>query len=374
MSAMHLVDPWDGSPLPVDPYADVPPPPAPRRGMMGDHLLWCDLRSGYGMCTCGADREQVTQRPTPSRPGLRDRLLSRSGLASLPEPESLITDTIDRRTVAVVAGHFGSLKSFVLQAWAASVATGHTWLGREVEQGSVLYIAAEGAQGLHPRFSAWEYGWQTDIPDDALDVLPEPVNLMDATAVAQLCELAAGRSLVVVDTLARCLVGADENSARDMGIAVDALYRIRNATVDGTVVLAHHTGKDRSTIRGSSALEAGVDTVYTAEGDAGLVHLKRTKRKDGPRADHLQIKLSPVLDSGVIVSALAADMKPNARELMSVFMSAFGSTGATKSDLRNVADMPPASFHRSLNELVNAGTLVNEGTDARPFYKASEAA
>lgn len=338
-AAPPYVNPWG-----PDPYADVPPPAHPPD-------------------------ERAAPRP---KPPLRDRLLSRGALAQLPEPEPLIDRTIDRRTVAVIAGHFGSLKSFVLQDWAASIATGRPWMGRPVEQGPVLYVAAEGAHGLHPRFTAWEYGWHHNISDDQLAVLPEPVNLLDAQAVTELCSLAAGRHLVVIDTLARCLVGADENSAKDMGIAVDALYRLRDATNGGTVAVAHHTGKDRSTIRGSSALEAGVDTVYTTEGDAGLVHLKRTKRKDGPREDQLQIKLNPVLDSGVIVSAIAADMKPRARDLMSVFVSAFGTTGASKADLRNVADMPSATFHRSLNELVEAGALLNTGTDVRPFYKAGD--
>ncbi len=329
MSAMHLVDPWDGTPVPADPYdsdpyANVPPP---------DAAPWEEVRSSPGVASA-----------TAARPLLRDRLLSRSGLATLPKPEPLIADTIDRRTVAVVAGHFGSLKSFILQAWAASIATGSPWLGREVEQGAVLYVAAEGAQGLHPRFSAWEYGWQQRIPDDALDVLPEPVNLMDAGAVAALCELAAGRSLVVLDTLARCLVGADENSARDMGIAVDALYWVRNATGSGTVVAAHHTGKDRATIRGSSALEAGVDTVYTTEGDARLMKMSRTKRKDGPREDTLQVSLSPVLNSGVIVSARGVDIRPSAQELMSTSCPASAPRGP---HARNYATppewRPPAS-------------------------------
>ncbi|RFU23030.1 AAA family ATPase [Geodermatophilus marinus] len=287
----------------------------------------------------------------PRRAPMRDRLLTRSSLAELPEPEPLIADTIDRRTVALVAGHFGSLKSFVAQDWAACVATGRPWMGRPVQQGSALYVAAEGAHGLHPRFTAWEHGWQRRIPDDALTVLPEPVNLSDSAAVAELCELVAGRALVVVDTLARCLVGADENSAKDMGIAVDALYRLRDATGDGTVVVLHHTGKDRATVRGSSALEAGVDTVYQTEGDARCMRLSRTKRKDGPREDQLQVRLNPVLSSGVIVSAIGADMNSNARTLMSAFMSAFGTTGATKADLRNVVDMPPASFHRSLTRV-----------------------
>jgi hypothetical protein len=328
----------------VDPYADVPPPDHPP----------------------GAAAESARRTP------LRERLLGREALAHLPEPEPLITDTIDRRTVAVIAGHFGSLKSFVLQDWAASIATGRNWMNRPVHQGSVLYVAAEGAHGLHPRFTAWEYGWRRNIPDDQLAVLPEPVNLLDATAVAELCGLAAGRTLVVIDTLARCLVGADENSARDMGIAVDALYRLRDATRGGTVAVAHHTGKDRSTIRGSSALEAGVDTVYTTEGDSRLMKLSRTKRKDGPKDDQLQVRLNPVLESGVIVSAIATDMNGRARDLMSVFVSAFSATGATKAELRTAADMPPATFNRSLNELVNAGALVNHGTDARPHYRQAD--
>jgi hypothetical protein len=30
--------------------------------------------------------------------------------------------------------------------------------------------------------------------------------------------------------------------------------------------------------------------------------------------------------------------------------------------------MPPATFHRALNELLEAGQLINTGTDKRPFY------
>jgi hypothetical protein len=314
----------------------------------------------------------AAEQPRAIRLALVDRLLSRGELAQLPEPEPLIDGTIDRRTVALVAGHFGSLKSFVLQDWAASIATGRPWMGRPVEQGSVLYVAAEGAHGLHPRFTAWEYGWHRNVPDDQLHVLPEPVNLLDAQAVAELCQLAAGRQLVVIDTLARCMVGADENSAKDMGVAVDALYRLRDATNGGTIAVAHHTGKDRATIRGSSALEAGVDTVYTTEGDARLMRMTRTKRKDGPCPDLLQVKLNPVLDSAVVVSTLGVDIRPTAHELMSTFMSTFAATGASKAELRSVADMPPASFSRALSDLVRSGALINTGTDQRPFYKTGE--
>ena len=76
------------------------------------------------------------------------------------------------------------------------------------------------------------------------------------------------------------------------------------------------------------------------------------------------------LKSGMILSAVGADMTDGQRTLMSAFLSAFEATGASKADLRGVANMPNASFARSLNALVSAGALVNHGTDQRPFYRA----
>ncbi|WP_159440834.1 AAA family ATPase [Jatrophihabitans endophyticus] len=301
---------------------------------------------------------------------LRDRLLTRADLTNLPTPQPLIDRTVDLRSVAVLAGHWGTAKSFTAQDWAACVATGKAWQMRPVETGSVLYVAAEGAYGLNQRFEAWEFTWHHDIHPDRLAVLPEPINLLDANSVTELATAAAGRRLVVIDTLARCLPGGDENSARDMGLAVDALYRIQRATGGGTVLAVHHTGKDGTTVRGSSALEAGVDTVYLTTGTPENLTLERTKRKDGPLQDRVSLTLVDALDSAVLMSAHAADTTSSEQRLMSAFMSGHSATGASKSDLRATAEMSPASFHRALNGLVSKGLLTNTGTTARPFYRA----
>jgi hypothetical protein len=313
---------------------------------------------------------QVMPQPQVDHPKLADRLLTRSQLADLPTPQPLIEDTLDRRTVALLAGSWGTGKTFLALDWAACIGTGRIWQRRRIPAtGRVLYVASEGAFGFGARVDAWEYGWRREVADDALTVLPVPVNLRDRGAVAELCELAAGCSLVVIDTLARCLVGADENSAKDMGEAVDALYRLRDATGDGTVLAVHHTGKDGETTRGSSALEAGVDTVYKTKGDARLIDLSRTKRKDGETDDRLQLSLKATAESCVVVSTRGTDMTGAADKLLSVFRTHFADTGASKADLRAVAGMAPATFHRALNDLVSAGFLVNTGTDQRPFYK-----
>src|SRR3712207_8722728 len=62
--------------------------------------------------------------------------------------------------------------------------------------------------------------------------------------------------------------------------SIDAAEQIKRATGSGAVLLVHHTGKDKTTVRGSSALEAAMDTVYTTEGDPLNMRLRRTKRKD----------------------------------------------------------------------------------------------
>jgi hypothetical protein len=310
------------------------------------------------------------------RIAIASRILDRSQLADLPTPSPLIDRTIDLGTVALLAGYFGSLKSFIALDWAASVATGRRWQGRATEQRRVLYIAAEGAYGLHQRLDAWETGWGVEIPPAALNVFPGPVHLGNALDVYELCTVARDHQygVVVVDTLAKSIAGMDENSAQDMGRAVESLYRIQAATHGGTVIAVHHTGKDKTTIRGSSALESGVDTVYTTEGDSSLVKLTRTKRKDGPAEDvhHLSFAAVSGTASGVIQSQRGSETTPSARDFLSHFESHFAATGATTAQLRDTADMPRASFYRALSALVSTGDLTNTGTDKRPFYVLEE--
>ena len=165
-------------------------------------------------------------------------------------------------------------------------------------------MAGEGAFGYRSRVHAWEVGWQTSVDDEQFSMLPAPVNLLRAADVDELAALIAsgGYGLVILDTLARCMLGGDENSAKDGGLAVDALGRVREATPDGRGVVlgVHHSGKDGKTFRGSSAFEAGADTVYFVERDDPHVALSREKCKDGPEHDRHLLKFDPMpgTDSG----------------------------------------------------------------------------
>jgi hypothetical protein len=314
----------------------------------------------------------------PKTPVLADKLLTRSALLELPDPQPLIGDVLDQGTVALLYGKWGTGKSFIAQDWGANVATGRAWQGRDTEQHRVLYIAAEGAYGLKGRLDAWESGWRQQINDGTFDVLPQPVNLTRPLEAANLAALIGwnGYGFVILDTLARCMVGADENSAKDCGLVVDLLHRLRQQTPDGRGVIlgVHHAGKDGKTFRGSTTFEAGADTVYAVTLDEAVIILDRQKRKDGPLGDRHELKLEQIDGTGSCVvesSHLGSETTKRAETLLSHFVSHFADIGATRADLRDSVDLPRATFYRALNDLVKYGQLINEGTRKRPFYRAA---
>ena len=308
-------------------------------------------------------------------PVLADALLNRSALRALPDPEPLINNVLDQCTTALLYGKHGTSKTFIALDWAASVATGRRWQGRATERRRALYVAGEGAFGFKRRIDAWETGWQTQIGDDDLDILPRPVNLTKSVDVCNLAALVEwnGYGLVVLDTLARCMVGADENSAKDCGIVVDAMTRLVRHTPGGRGVVlgVHHSGKDGKTFRGSSVFEAGAETVYSTARDGAVVVLNREKRKDGPEYDRHELRLDPVKGTESVALSVhrGGGQTDRADKLLSTFVHHFAAAGASKAELRNLAEMPSATFHRALSDLLKAGDLVNHGTDQRPFYK-----
>lgn len=315
------------------------------------------------------------RQPRDEIPVYADDVLTRSALRDLPDPQPLIDNVLDLGTTALLYGRWGCAKTFIALDWAASVGTGRAWQGRPTAQRRALYVVGEGTHGFKGRLQAWETGWHTTIADGQLDILPHPVNLTHPLDVANLAALIdwGGYGFVVLDTLARCMVGADENSARDCGIVVDNLTGLLRRTPGGRGVVlgVHHAGKDGKTLRGSSAFEGAADTVYFAARDGATITLDREKRKDGPEFDRHVLRIDVIEGTGsAVVGVDRLATKPDSvKKLLSAFVSHFTATGASKAELRLVAEMPPATFYRALSELLECGRLLNAGTDKRPYYR-----
>jgi AAA domain len=102
-----------------------------------------------------------------------------------------------------------------------------------------------------------------------------------------------GAKAIVLDTLARCMGEADENSARDMGRFVNRCSEIERR-FGCVVVVVHHVGKDPSRGgRGSNALNGAADVTMLVEKKDVYSKVRITEMKDGPEGQEWRFRLSP---------------------------------------------------------------------------------
>lgn len=204
------------------------------------------------------------------------------------QQDYVIKHILPSQSLCSIYGPSGSYKSFLAVSWACHIAAGVSWSDRNVTQGAVLYIVGEGGVGVPRRIKAWELVHKQSA--DNLFLVNRPVFpvrrpevnevLMAAREVEAECGLPV--RLVVIDTLARCFGGNDENDARDMGAFIEGCDTIKQAT-GATVLVVHHSGKDEAKgARGSSSFRAALDAEFNVkrEGEGKALILSCTKMKD----------------------------------------------------------------------------------------------
>ena len=213
----------------------------------------------------------------------------------------LIKRFLTQSGLALIYGHPGSGKSFLAIDIAMHVALGWEWNGRLTKKGLVVYIGAEGQNGLRNRIVAFrrQHGLKGPLP---FALIPCPVDLQAAGAdtprVADAVHLAVQRygekpALIVVDTISKTF-GAGKENTDDMATYVANCGRLA-AEFNCCVMPVHHRPKDAESTepRGHGSLKGGVDTVILVE--AGKTKKATvTKQKDAPDGDQVLFNLLPV--------------------------------------------------------------------------------
>jgi AAA domain len=162
-----------------------------------------------------------------------------------PNEEWLVKHILPKQGVGLIYGNSQGFKSFVSMHLALSVAVGERWGGRRVEQAAVVYLCAEGQKGFPKRERALTEKLKlTRAVVDFHAVYTAPnLGVMDGDLSDLIAAIEARGimpGLVVIDTAAKVIGGADENGA---GMAALLWNAGALAQHFGCFVLAvHHVG------------------------------------------------------------------------------------------------------------------------------------
>lgn len=302
----------------------------------------------------------------------RRRMLTEAALRLIPPPVPLAEGWFYRRSLAVLYGPPKKGKTFVAVDLALAVSTGRPWMGGPTEAGHVVYCLGEGVAGLSRRLEAWRLHHGHDAPA-GLAILPHVPQLHNPVDVADFIDAVAPAqpALIIIDTLARAIVGVDENASKDMGEVVAQLDRIKEAT-GACVLVLHHTGKDAARgTRGSSALTGAIDTGVEVRGDPQAMTLATTEQKDAEPADPRQFRAEQVGDSIVLVPTM--DLARASSSTIAVMEALVEiDTGGTATtlwkDMAAERGVPERTFYRAVKWLVDNHDVENVGSKKRPLY------
>jgi hypothetical protein len=226
----------------------------------------------------------------------RFRVVLEDEFSRLPKRLWIVKGVLPRGDLAMVYGASGSGKSFWVIDLAAAIQLGHPWCGRKVAQGQVVYIAAEGAQGVRKRVAAYKLRHGVgSLPLGLIEAAPNlrrPADVQEV--IAQIKATFGHVTLIIVDTLARVSPGAEENGGKDMGPVLEYCAAIGRAT-GATVLLVHHAGKevDRGA-RGWSGLKAAMDVEIEINRADDARSATVTKMKDGEEGQEFGFTLETV--------------------------------------------------------------------------------
>lgn len=217
----------------------------------------------------------------------------------------LIKGWVPVGTLGMLFAPSGAFKSFLSLSWAVHIALGIDWNGQRVTKAQVLYIAGEGGVGVPRRIKALANKHNDGELIDGLYRIDHPISMTSIGELNQLITTIKGIEeqrgerfgLIIIDTLARCFGGGDENKAEDMNRFIAACDRLK-ATVGATVLIVHHSGVgDKERARGSSSLKAACDFEYRIErvpGEEPAFILASTKSKDDKENNPQQFSLQEV--------------------------------------------------------------------------------
>jgi hypothetical protein len=219
------------------------------------------------------------------------------------DPIWLIDGLLPARGLAFIVGPPKSGKSFLTSDMLCSVARGALYAGRQTLQGPVIYLTGEGVNGFKRRLVAMRQHLEIvgqgvpffmieNVPDLGSEATDLPQLLTELDAFIEM-HAPDGIRAIALDTLARCMGAADENSARDMGRFIDRCGVIERH-FKCLVAVVHHVGKNPERGgRGSNAQNGAADVTLVVEKMETHSKVRIEEMKDGREGQEWTFRLAP---------------------------------------------------------------------------------
>ena len=256
-----------------------------------------------------ASNEAIKSEPKPPK----FPRVTLSEVFARPRLEYLIQGMFVEQGTGVISADYGGFKSLLALDMGLCVALGKEWMDRATKRGNVVYITPEGAYTIADRVKAWMIRHNvTELPEN-FEIIELPVQIGDATQcqllIDELREL--NPAFIILDTVAKCNIGRDENDAAAMGEFTNGMETI-SRELNAFLLAIHHNNKN-GTARGSVSLPANVDASITLKRSPGLVTTVGCDRvKGAPFEDFSligrKVEIGEVDENGEQVTSLVFEL------------------------------------------------------------------
>ncbi len=282
----------------------------------------------------------------------------------LSEPEEtqswLWDKTLATSSISILVSRPKVGKSTLARSIAVAVATGGKLLGREVAQGTILYLqfSAEGK-----RSELRQSLERAAVPlDDRIWIytgpsVPDPIDALEA-AVAQ-----HRPSLVIIDNLIRWVPVSDANDYSMMSQVTESIAGIARLS-ESHIMMLHHAGKaDRDagdSVLGSTAIFGGVDTLLAMRSREGRRTLE-SRQRYGEDMEETVLDLD--MGTGLLMAAGSLE-EVEQRDLKAAIM-AHAQDGMSRQQIIDGVDGRATLISKAMRQLVTEGHLERLGAGTR---------
>lgn len=293
------------------------------------------------------------------------------------EKEWIVEKIIPTKSVCILTGKRGTMKTFMALLIGYSISTGSNFLQKlECKKGSVIYLDKENGIGIMKRrTNLLKKGMDLDENCEIGFICFSQLKIDKYKDIQKIEEIIKKHNptLLIIDTLRRS-ISFDENDAGEVSkLFVDTLRPLVEK-YDLSILLIHHDRKSAGTMpdemdemRGSSDLANYADMILKMERKKGNVILKQLKNRNAPEEEPVKIECESCeeyIKFGYGGMVEAQTLPEKCAEILTLWFVNETIEQFKTSDAKKIAfkkGVKETNFKYALNLLQDAGIIKNIG-------------